>query len=148
MSYVIEKDWTTVAGLRAVAIISGTGHRCGYVGVAPGHPLHGKDYREEVDALTSYVDAVTAGPAGDRGVVDLFCMSVSGVKHTPAHIFDVHGSLTFSGGNNQYPVVADLWWFGFDCNHLYDNPDTCDLEFVTHNCERLARQIVEMLPMT
>ena len=44
MSFVIEKDWTTEAGLRAVVLATTMGHRCGYVGVPLAHPHHGRDY--------------------------------------------------------------------------------------------------------
>jgi hypothetical protein len=41
----IEKDWTTGAGLRAVVIMhSELGHRCGYVGVPDTHPLFEANY--------------------------------------------------------------------------------------------------------
>lgn len=45
----VEKDWTTKAGLRAVVVIHPAGHRCGYVGVPQGNPSHGKSY-ENIDA--------------------------------------------------------------------------------------------------
>lgn len=37
----------------------------------------------------------------------------------------VHGGLTYSGGNNKYPIEtgADTWWFGFDCSHYGDEND-------------------------
>lgn len=37
----------------------------------------------------------------------------------------VHGGLTYAGGGigSVYPVESDLWWFGFDCAHLWDAPD-------------------------
>ena len=44
MSFVIEKDWTTKVGYRAVVIITPMGHRCGYVGVPVGNQHHGKKY--------------------------------------------------------------------------------------------------------
>ncbi|MCM1500769.1 MAG: hypothetical protein NC124_20110, partial [Clostridium sp.] len=39
--------------------------------------------------------------------------------------FDVHGGITYSGGgkNSKYPVESDLYWFGFDCGHYYDQID-------------------------
>lgn len=44
MSHNLERDWTTRAGLRAVCLLVHNSHRCGYVAVPPGHPLHGQDY--------------------------------------------------------------------------------------------------------
>lgn len=39
--------------------------------------------------------------------------------------FDVHGSITYSGGGekSEYPIASDLWWFGFDCAHAGDGKD-------------------------
>jgi hypothetical protein len=73
---------------------------------------------------------------------------------------DVHGGLTFSEGISDYPVESDLWWFGYDCNHLWDAPSTQYLEehpdthgfieigavhrslnYCISNCESLARQL-------
>ena len=38
---------------------------------------------------------------------------------------DVHGGITYSEGNNNYPVTADdkLWWLGFDLAHYMDGKD-------------------------
>ena len=93
MSHIIEKDWITEAGLRAVVIMcmgdyqgkQYRRHRCGYVGVGMDTKLYGKGYHDELLYDTS-----------------------------------VHGGLTYAGGNDKYPVDADLWWLGFDCAHLYD----------------------------
>lgn len=73
---------------------------------------------------------------------------------------DVHGGLTFSDGIPDYPVESDLWWFGYDCAHLWDAPSTQYLEvhpdahgfiemgaihrslnYCISNCESLARQL-------
>lgn len=74
-----------------------SGHWCGYAGIAAGHPLHGIDY----------------GNAPNVG--------------------DVHGGLTFSDfcahTDDESRHVCHVpepgrpdrvWWFGFDCAHLYD----------------------------
>lgn len=86
---------------------------------------------------------------------------------SPEFVFDVHGSLTFSGdGRGQYPVPSDLWWFGYDCGHAGDGkapeylqemreryPDSPimwtddgefrSVEYCMDECESLARQIAE-----
>ena len=43
MSYIVESDFIC-EGLRCVVVFGDLGHRCGYVGVPKGNPLHGKDY--------------------------------------------------------------------------------------------------------
>lgn len=36
----------------------------------------------------------------------------------------VHGGLTFSEGDSNYPIEGEnLWWFGFDCAHSGDGKD-------------------------
>lgn len=105
---------------------------CGYVGVPPDHPLHG-------------------------------------IQYDDAPHLSVHGDLTFSslcheGGRICHvplPGRPDaVWWFGFDCGHLYDyspnmpelpgisrDPDVRgetyrDLDYVRQECARLAGQLV------
>jgi hypothetical protein len=75
------------------------GQWCGYVAVAPGHPLHGVDtgaMPSEVD-LATHGGAVTyAGPCqeGAEGV---------GICHVP-----------------RPGEPADVWWIGYDCMHAWD----------------------------
>lgn len=163
----IEKDWVTAAGLRAVILMGRLGFRCGYVGVPPGHPLYGVGYGDECDALRPLTGKE---PVGDRGAMSVFLMAATGdIPRTPEAIFDVHGSLTFSGNGKDgaYPVESDLWWFGYDCGHCDDAPSSeycqqqrdkypdkpfmwheCDgvhrdLDYCVQQCESLARQIVD-----
>jgi hypothetical protein len=131
MSYQIEKDWVTSAGLRAVVTIGDMGYRCGYVGVPESSPSYGHDYKD----------------------VDV----------------EVHGGLTYADGGKDYPVDSDLWWFGYDCAHLYDARDPVlmsgqykklydkglfrgfdegeiirSLEYCIGECESLAKQLSEV----
>ncbi len=162
MTFTIEKDWTTQAGFRAVVTMSDMGHRCGYVGVAPGHPLHGVEYGHTCAAIQAPDDDA---PVGKRGVISLLCATPERMT-SPELAFDVHGSLTYSGGNGKYPVESDLWWFGYDCAHSgdgrspeyleaqrerypdspimwHDDGEFRSLEYCVAECESLARQIVE-----
>jgi hypothetical protein len=162
MSYEVEKDWITQAGLRAVVIyITDMGHRCGYVGVNPGHPLHGAEYSKPHPALLAVSDDE---PIGKRSLITLLAVSLADTDRmqSPDIVFDVHGGLTYSGGDGKYPVAADLWWFGYDCAHagdardprflesvsddrqwLYESYDGVlrTLDYCTNECESLARQI-------
>ena len=163
MSYIVERDWDH-GNLRCVAIMTDMGHRCGYVGVPHTHPLSGVAYNQESDALKVLADAAANKPVGKRGAITVFCMALAGeVSPKPEQVFDVHGSLTFSDGDGQYPIkAANLWWFGFDCSHCDDAPDTAyanaefknqtrprfkkhgtirTLEYVASECESLARQL-------
>lgn len=107
---------------------------CGYVGVPPGHPLHGKDHD------------------GDRDDYD----------NAPSATLEVHGGLTFSGSCQEGGPIChkpapgepdDVWWFGFDCNHCFDEAPGLrldglglggiyrDLAYVRRETERLAEQL-------
>ncbi len=71
------------------------GALCGYVGVGPDHPYHGKDYdtiNPDVHGGLTFSDPCAEGddPA-------------DGICHVP-----------------QPGRPDDVWWFGFDCGHYMD----------------------------
>lgn len=74
---------------------SASGHWCGYVGVPPGHPWHGRDY----DSVYAEVHGglTFAGP----------CQPEEKGEHRVCH--------TPQPGESD-----DVWWLGFDCAHLGD----------------------------
>lgn len=85
------------------------GALCGYVGVPPAHPWHGKAYNEKV----------VEGGHEWHGRID--------------GIIDAHGGLTYSDSCDEDAEEAegichvplpgrspDVWWFGFDCAHSCD----------------------------
>ena len=93
------------------------------------------------------VQAALQSPLGKRGIL-------SAVVHTPEApridiLFDVHGSLTFSGELHG----VEGHWFGFDCAHAgdlqpgYSLPFTSDddeyrdIEYVRAECRSLAEQL-------
>lgn len=157
MSYDIEKDWTTSAGLRAVVIMGDMGHRCGYVGVPTDHPLHGVAYSEKSPYLKLNPERSTE----KMSPIQVLCGAGKDMDdlNSPEYVFEVHGGLTFSGdGKGKYPVEADLWWFGYDCGHAGDAPapGSCmaqyssslfdgdvhrTLEYCIDECESLASQL-------
>ena len=68
-----------------------SGALCGYVGVGPGHPWHGKDYDDidvDVHGGLTYSNA---------------CQEDGEICHVPAE------------GRSH-----DIWWLGFDCAHALD----------------------------
>lgn len=133
---IIEKDWTTKAGLRAIVLcLVWDGlkhHRCGYVAVGEGNPFYGSSYDEAYEADPS---------------------------------LSVHGGLSYSqsdeGGNSicghqPPPIPKDTeghyWWFGFDCAHAqdgviepgrfdHDRGEVRTLDYCIAECEQLARQL-------
>jgi hypothetical protein len=95
-------------GLDCLIVRNRMGALCGYVGVPPEHPWHGKAYDEKV---------IDGGEEWDG------CVG----------IIDVHGGLTYSDscqedadeaeGICHVPLPgreANVWWFGFDCAHSWD----------------------------
>ncbi len=160
MSYQIEKTWITNSGLKAVCLwVESCGHRCGYVGLPKelNHPLYGKSYSEHCDCLLSLVEKRLHSPVGKMNPIVMFCSMGKNQENlsefnTPDFIFDVHGSLTFSGGSGKYPIEEkDMWWFGFDCGHagdkskysLYGEGEERTVDYVISECESLAEQFIK-----
>ena len=166
MKYQIEHD-EMYKGMRCVALLGGhLGHRCGYVGVDKTHPLHGIEYSAEIpQALREkWTTIAETTPVGKRGI---FTLLLYDPKHPRVEaMFNVHGSLTYSGGKDTYPVPdSERWWFGFDCGHCDDAPDTeamlrygfipnkfmenhggtvRTLDYVIQECHNLADQLLEV----
>src|SRR5690606_29850193 len=83
-----------VAGFPCLLVRGPSGAWCGYVGVPPGHSLHGKSYGDDaVDALNVH-GGITYGGA---------CQVGGHICHVPAP-----------------GEPDDVWWLGFDCNHSGD----------------------------
>ena len=82
-------------GLDCLMVRNGWGAWCGYVGLPPGHPLHGVDY--DVVDVDVHGGLTFAASCDDEAPED------GGICHVP-----------FPGR----PV--DVWWLGFDCGHAWD----------------------------
>lgn len=112
------------------------GNWCGYVGLAPDHPLYGKDYSDnyfDVHGGLTFADKCNPGDNEAQGIC-----------HIPGHDEPDH-----------------VWWFGLDCAHFMDHspndvrlsnelgyPFTISgnstyrtLEFVQMQCSNLASQL-------
>jgi len=158
MGFRVEKDWMH-EGIRCVVIMMEMGYRCGYIGIDKTHCLYGVGYGERADVLQKYIDNLKESDVEKRGVVDVFCWD--GEEVYPSILFNVHGGITYSG-KGDYLVKSDLWWFGYDCNHLGDAKDLSEikdqaimemearcgfggvvrtLEYCISECESLANQI-------
>lgn len=106
------------------------GALCGYVGVGPDHPFHGRSYENvDVDVHGGLTFAEHCAPGEP----------IEGICHRAA------------------PGRPDpVWWLGFDCAHAFDvsprwrlpgdivdYPEVYrDMEFVVGECEGLAKQLV------
>lgn len=154
MSFDVEKQWKTQAGYDAVCILIHDMHRCGYVGVPKEHPLHGKDHSEHCDVLVEPLKELlnSTEPMGKRGVIPFFCMLGNTDKAPMDVFFNVHGSITYCGGDD-YPIdnPHKLWFIGFDCGHdrdgklgkmaRYSTGPVRTMEYVVEECESLAKQL-------
>lgn len=119
-------------GLAIVVKATDMGHRCGYVGVPEGHPLHGVNYDKAEDmGITAHGGLTYSDGCGDDGM----------------------WHLGFDRG---------MWYLGFDCAHFGDAPDpdivadewmpyakrlfgeghVWTFEEVKAECERLAESIL------
>jgi hypothetical protein len=70
-----------------------SGALCGYVGVGPDHPLHGKSYMDVENTVDVHGGLTYANACQDDG--DICHVPEPGREH-------------------------DIWWFGFDCCHFGD----------------------------
>lgn len=146
MKNLAEKVWVTEADLLAVVMYVGGRHRCGYVGVSKDHPLYGLSYstptalikQEQVDSCAvgkkSPLLVLTATVNGDSGGTE--------IRRSLDVLVDVHGGITYSDSDAQYPIPSELWWFGFDCAHYDDKEEGGrSLEYCIAECESMAAQL-------
>lgn len=138
MSYEVEKHWFR-NGYECV-VIYWKYHRCGYVGITNEHPLYGVDYSATCEVLQNKLEWLKRQETGKRGIIP--CFTWDGESVSPEIYFNVHGGITFSGGEGKYPVKSDRWFYGFDCGHCDDHePGGRSLEYCVAECESLADQL-------
>lgn len=132
-----KRQWTDAeTGLPCLIVRGPSGALCGYVGVSPGHPLHGKDY-DNVDVRVHGGLTYAAGCQHGADVSTSIC-------HIPAKGED-----------------DNTWWFGFDCAHSGDvmpffdsltkinfpgsyTPHYRNVSYVTRECTDLALSLCEL----
>ncbi len=148
----IEKRWTTKAGLDAICILQEVGsHRCGYVRVDKCHLLHGKGSADNCPELKEAYDKAMNGPIGKRSPIPLLLAAYSDNDEIRLDVlFDIHGGLTFAGKLCKEYDPNQGWWFGFDCAHAGDgfgpfsDGPVRSQEYVEQECESLAQQLSEI----
>jgi hypothetical protein len=89
----------THAGLPCLLLRNHHGAWCGYAAVPPGHPWHGKDWTED--------DAVSKVEV--HWGINYTSLCDGFICHVPA------------AGE-----PADVWWFGFSCDHAWDVAPTIE----------------------
>lgn len=89
-----KKQWTDkTTGLPCLIVRNHGGALCGYVGVADGHPLHGKEYGACV-----WPEKHDAHEPGD---------SDWHYNCTPQALLEAHGGITFASG--CYETTPEVW---------------------------------------
>lgn len=114
------------------------GHLCGYVGVPPGHPWHGREYGYYDGDPDSQVDVHGGLTYSDS------CQQCDDESRGVCHVA-------------EDGAADDVWWFGFDCAHLDDlspglapvlrsmaEGDYKDVGYVRREVAYLARQLAEV----
>ena len=139
MSFEVIKQFETKPGLQAAILKVYDSHLCGYVEVSKESRLHGVKCSDPCE----FIEPPLNDSMGGRGVIPLVLAASSGRGGStrPDVAFDVHGSITFSGG--AYWLGDDLkgWWFGFDLNHYGDSGLRFNEPYVASECEKLADQL-------
>jgi hypothetical protein len=133
MTCVVEKDWATGAGLRAVVIIHPAGHRCGYVGLPVGHTHHGKGYDDDVPA-------VVHGGLTYAGSEDDYPVPADGLwwlGYDCAHLGDGRDPELMQGEYKKFHEKGIFRSFS-------DGDTVKSLEYCVSECESLAKQLAEV----
>lgn len=119
-------------GLDCLIVRNHMGALCGYVGVPPGHPAHGRRYSE---VLVDCHGGLTFTGSCEPGIDDTV-----GICHLAE------------------PGAPEPWWLGFDCAHAGDLIPSMqaylsmsdgtyrDIEYVAEECRQLAAQLVKLKP--
>ena len=122
------------AGFDCLIVRGPSGSLCGYVGVPPSHPLHGKGYDQ------CYGEDWDLDVHGGLTFAD----SCAETEEEDKHICHKDG------------ICEDVWWLGFDCAHSGDlspkyheryselawpGETYKDFAYVKHQTESLARQL-------
>lgn len=113
------------------------GALCGYVGVAPGHPMYAVKYNDGAEDLLDVHGSLS---------YSAFCQDTNCEETGVCHVVE-------EGEEKK------IWWFGFDCHHAWDiapgmpfgvGMETCEhttyknVAFVKGEVTALAKQLEEM----
>lgn len=117
----------------------GLSHRCGYVYVPRDHPFANKDYDFQIPCDIQKVKINASDPIGTM------CAAFDAQKGSEtlsiSYLANVHGGITFAGGDKRYPIkeLDGRWCFGFDAAHCDDSRHNGGqpLDYMIAECEKL-----------
>lgn len=118
-------------GLDCLIVRNPWGALCGYVGVPPEHPWHGRDYEAipvECHGGVTFADGcekdIDRSADNDQIIAWLTGRFTDGLIDTEPFEASVAGVLSGEArGVCHVPAPGrpdDVWWFGFDCAHAFD----------------------------
>jgi hypothetical protein len=139
--YKIEREWKHLGLSCAVVQAREAGHRCGYVRVPPGHPLHGKDYDEaEVDVhggLTfAEIEPCVEHEDGQGWWFGFDCAHCFDAMYEPGIALDAVSDEASRGCLRIHREVAPKFPLAFG-EHFWTQGE------VERETERLAKQLAE-----
>ena len=110
--------WRDAAsGYECIIMRDEGGYLRGFVGVDPGHPLYGfvhdavpSELGIEVHGGLTYSAVCQDGPSPQPRLI----YEVRRICHVPV------GYVPVVNATDHRPAHDRAWWFGFDCNHVYD----------------------------
>jgi hypothetical protein len=120
-------QWVDAAtDLDALAVRNHWGSWCGYVGVPPGHPLHGVSFHDLPYDLEVHGGLTFAGGCDEEAPEG------TGICHIP-----------------EPGRPAEVWWLGFDCGHAWDlQPGMVQFEKETFGHESGTMALFERIGRT
>lgn len=118
---IIEQDWITKSGLRAIVVMTYLGHRCGYIALPKNHPRIGDSYGDTEDLQVH--GGVTY--ANQDKVYPIWNKEAYWLGFDCAHYGDAPAP--------YHPRRMSEW--------MYENAVHRTLEFCVAQCEGLASQL-------
>lgn len=147
-NYIVEKEFEH-NGMKCIITFSRMGYRCGYVGIPKEHPLYGKNYDDHLEIKKEDIEGKEVS-----GIFPLLGAIIDEDERVRIEAyFNCHGGITYAGGgeNSKYPIISNLWWFGFDCAHCDDDKDLdLAMEIFPEHAEQIAmtKSIENMYPIS
>jgi len=152
INYWIEGDFPF-----AITKHDSLGTLCGYLGVPPSHPWYGKSYdnfEADVHGGLTFSHHQNWGHPAEIAMLETkieeYAKMDPLILDFPRRLLDQEQEHT--GEDSEYPTKTglDIWWFGFDCAHAWDQipglPESfhegiCrDEEYVRDELRKLAGQ--------
>lgn len=133
--YKVEREWKHAGLSCAVVLAREVGHRCGYVRVPPGHPLHGKFYDSpDLDVhggLTfAEIEPCTEHEDGQGYWFGFDC------AHSGDASYDVNATPVTEEGKRRFAIELEMGnKYGRDEGHYWTESE------VVRETERLADQL-------